>query len=192
MASIETPIGILSFPVLFTPKPRAPGGEPTYQLNLLFDKSAQATPAYANLRKAVADAIKEEWGPQKLADKDFMRKLRLPFRRCKEKSYEGYDIEDGIYIAPWSKNRPGLIDARRNEISVPGDIWAGQMARATVSPFAYAQSGNMGVNFGLNNVQICRTDGKRLDGRRAAKDEFGDYDDGLGGSMGGDDEDMPF
>ena len=39
------------------------------------------------------------------------------------------------------------------------------------------QTGNRGISFGLNNVQICRTDGKRLDGRRPADQDFPDYDD---------------
>ena len=38
MANVTTPIGILSFPVLFTPRPRAQGGEPCYshEANFLY------------------------------------------------------------------------------------------------------------------------------------------------------------
>ena len=93
--------------------------------------------------------------------------LLLPFRPCSEKAYQGYDIEGGIYIAPWSTKRPDVVDARLQDITVPTDVWAGQLVRVSVNPFAYSNSGNMGVSLGLNNVQICRTDGVRLDGRRA-------------------------
>ena len=181
MANVTTPIGILSFPVLFTPRPRAQGGEPCFAINLLFDKAAQGTPAYAALKKAVAECINEKWGPGKAADRDFVKGLRLPFRNPQEKSYKGYDIEGGIYIAPWSNNRPGLVDARLQEITVPTDVWPGQLARATVNPFAYHNSGNKGVSFGLNNVQICRADGERLDGRRSAAEDFDPFDDGIAG-----------
>ena len=174
MANVRTPIGILSFPVLFTPRPRAQGGDPCFAINLLFDKVTQSTPEYAAMKKAVADCIDEKWGAGKAKDHEFVKTLRLPFRRTQEKSYKGYDIDGGIYIAPWSNNRPGVVDAQRREITVPGDVWPGQLARATVNPFAYHNSGNKGVSFGLNNVQICRTDGERLDGRRAATDDFPD------------------
>jgi hypothetical protein len=188
MASLRTPIGILSFPRVFTPKPRAQGGEPVYQVNLLFDRPSQATPEFAALRRAVADAIDETWGANKHQDKQFIAGLRLPFRRCAEKKYKGYDIEGGVYIAPWSKSRPGIVDAHRRELTVPEDVWAGQMARATVAAFSYNNSGNKGVSFALNNLQICRTDTERLDGRVAAEDDFDEYGDA--GALV--DEDAPF
>ena len=96
-----------------------------------------------------------------------MAGLRSPFRPTAEKQYSGYDIPGGIFISPWTKSKPGLVDAVRNEIMVAEDIWAGQLVRATVSPFYYNTSGNRGVSFGLNNLQVCRTDGPRLDGRSA-------------------------
>jgi hypothetical protein len=187
--SLRTPIGVLSFPVLFSPRPRAPGGEPVYQCSLLFDQAAQRDPAYAALRRAVLEEI-EDKNPGKSQDKQFLASLRSPFRPCNEKSYKGYDIPNGMFISPWTKSRPGVVDANRNEIIVPEDIWPGQLARATVSPFWYSQSGNRGVSFALNNLQICRTDGERLDGRRSAKADFDDYD-GPGAAALVDDE-IPF
>jgi hypothetical protein len=175
MSSLHTPIGILSFPVVFSPRPRAPGGEPVYQISLLFDQQAQRHPNFEALRKAVRDCIDDQWGAGKSQDRTFTARIRSPFRKCSEKQYKGYDIPGGVFISPWTKSRPGVIDAQRNEITVPEDIWAGQLARASVAPFAYNQAGNMGVSFALNNLQICRTDGERLDGRRAAADEFDDY-----------------
>jgi hypothetical protein len=189
MSSLRTPIGILSFPRVFSPRPRAQGGEPVFQVNLLFDRTAQAAPEFAALRRAVADAIDEAFGADKHKDKQFVAGLRLPFRRCAEKKYKGYDIENGVYIAPWSKSRPGVVNAQRQEITVPEDVWAGQMARATVAAFAYNNSGNKGVSFALNNLQICRTDTERLDGRVAAEDDFDEYGDAGNALV---DEDAPF
>ena len=190
MTSVRTPIGILSFPNLFSPRPRAPGGEPVYQCSLLFDQNAQRDPAYQALRAAVAECIDATWGAGKSKDVAFVAGLRLPFRSTQEKQYKGYDIPGGKFISPWTKSRPGLVDAHRNEITTPEDIWAGQAARATVSVFSYATSGNKGVSFGLNNLQICRTDGERLDGRALAKDEFDDF--GGPGAAAMADEDVPF
>ncbi len=120
----------------------------------------------------------------------FLQTIRMPFRDTNEKSYKGYDMVGGKFISPWTKTKPGLVDAQRNEIMVPEDIWAGQLARATVSPFPYNTSGNKGVSFALNNLQICRTDGERLDGRMKAQDEFDDFT-GPGAAVMADDE-IPF
>ena len=190
MASFRTPIGILSFPNLFSPRPRAPGGEPVYQCSLLFDQAAQRDPAYQALRRAVAECIDQNFGAGKSQDRAFLQTIRMPFRDTSEKQYKGYDIPGGKFISPWTKTKPGLVDAQRNEIMVPEDIWAGQLARATVSPFPYNTSGNKGVSFALNNLQICRTDGERLDGRMKAQDEFDDFT-GPGAAVMVDDE-IPF
>lgn len=190
MPSFRTPIGILSFPVLFSPRPRAVGQDPSYQCVLIFDQAAQADPAWTALQQAVRDCIDEKVGPGKSQDRAFMAGLRLPFRPCDEKQYKGYDVPGGKFISAWTKTKPGLVDAQRNEIMVPEDIWAGQLARATVSPFYYHNSGNRGVSFGLNNLQICGAGTERLDGRKAAKDDFPDYD-GPGALVTADDE-IPF
>jgi len=187
--SLRTPIGILSFPVLFTPRPVVPGGEPRFSLNLLFDPTAQKAPEFAALKRAVAQAIDEKWGQGKSQDANFIKRLRLPFLPCKDMTYDGYDIPGGIFIRPWTKNKPGIVDAQRQEITVPGDVWAGQNVRCTVTPFPYEQTGNRGISFGLNNLQICRTDGKRLDGRKKATEDF---PDDLGDASGPADDDIPF
>lgn len=176
--ALQTPVGILSFPVLFSPKPRAQGGEPVYASSLIFDLSAQRDPKYEAMRQAVRDCIDEANGPGKSQDRAFLQGVRSPFRPTSEKQYKGYaDCQGGVYINAWTKSRPGIVDARRNEILTPEDVWAGQGARFSVQPFWYNQAGNRGVSFALNNVQICRTDGPRLDGRANARDEFDDFGD---------------
>jgi|SRR5215831_4386270 len=190
MPSYRTPVGILSFPNLFSPRPRSPGAEPVYQCSLLFDQAAQRDPAYQALRKAVAECIDQACGAGKSQDRQFLATLRMPFRETSEKQYKGYDIPGGKFISPWTKNKPGLVDARRQEIMVPEDVWAGQLARAGVSPFFYNTSGNKGVSFALNNVQICRTDGERLDGRLRPEEEFDDFLED--GALVTDDSDIPF
>jgi hypothetical protein len=176
LSRIETPTGILSFPVLFTPKPRAPGQEAVFSISLLFDENAQRMPAFKALKAGAAAAIEEKW-PGKKNDKAFLAKLRSPFRPSEEKAYSGYDIENGIYISPWSRQRPEVIDARLQDVTLPTDVWAGQLVRATVVPFAYQNTGNMGVSFLLNALQICRTDTPRIDGRVPARKQFGVYED---------------
>lgn len=174
MSSLRTPTGMLSFPQLFQAKAAAPGAEPRFSINLIFDRAAQATPEFAALRRQVAQAIDAKWGAGKSQDREWIKrnKIRSPFRSCSDREYAGYDVEGGVFIAPWSKNKPGVVDARLQDILVPSDVFSGQLARCTVHAFAYDQQANKGIAFNLNNVQITRADMPRLDGRKEAKEEF--------------------
>lgn len=187
--NLRTPIGVMSFPVLFTPKSVVPGGELRYSLNLIFDAAAQKSPEYAELKRAVVQTIDEKFGNGKAQDKAFLAKFKLPFLPCKDMPYDGYDVPGGMFIRPWTKQRPGIVDAQRQEVTVASDVWSGQLVRCTVAPFAYEQTGNRGVSFALNNVQICRTDTKRIDGRKKATEDFPDYEDADRQLA---DEDIPF
>ena len=191
--AVRTPIGLLSYPHLFVARPAAPGADPRFSCALLFDAAAQKDPAFLELRKAVGAVIDEFFGAGKSRDRAFVQSIRSPFRRTDAKKTRGYaEMTGGIYIQPWSKDRPGVVDARLQTVTVPGDVWPGQMARATVRPFAYDVSGNKGVNFNLNNIQICRTDGPRLDDRKKAEDEFDPYGEGGGADEYDDEDDAPF
>jgi hypothetical protein len=57
---------------------------------------------------------------------------------------------------------------------LPEELWAGQLVRANVTPFAWINSGKKGVSFGLNHIQIIRTDTPRIDGRASAASVFDD------------------
>lgn len=170
-AALRTPVGMLSFPHLFVPKPVVAGGEPRFSLSLVFDKTALSSPEYQALRQAVAEAIDAEFGKGKSRDVNFLRGLRLPFRKAEDKQYAGYE-PGKMFISPWTKNKPGLVDGQLRDITAPADVWAGQLARCTVAPFAYSQGANKGVNFMLNNVQITDADQPRMDGRKNASQDF--------------------
>lgn len=185
--ALRTPIGLLSFPHLFVAKPVVAGGEPRFSVTLIFDKAAQASAEYKALRAAVAVAIDEKFGTGKSRDANFVRTLRLPFRDGTEKQYTGYEAGK-IFISPWTKNKPGLVDGALQDITAASDVWAGQLARATVVAFAYQQGGNKGVNFMLNNVQITDANQPRMDGRKNAAQDF----DATGDAPGGDADDAPF
>jgi hypothetical protein len=171
-----TPIGTLCFvDSLFKAKPRQEGSDKlAYSCIIGFDKTAMNTQQYQDLRAAVAAAAADKWGGTKAADPAFMRSLRLPFRNASEKEYEGFDKFE-VYISPWSpgdKKAPGVVDINGTDITVPGDVWSGQLGRATVRAFAYDNSGNKGVAFMLEHVQIVKADMPRVDGRRSAQKAF--------------------
>jgi hypothetical protein len=183
MADIFTPFGKLSFVHLFVARPPMDGkGDPRFSTNLIIPAKQQQTQAYRDFSAAIVDCAKDFFG-----DKVDLKKLRLPLRKGSERDYEGY-TEDAVFIAPWSKMKPGVVDRDGNDIIIPDDVWAGQIARLTVRPFGYDNSGNRGIALGLSHVQIAIKDAPRLDGRKSAADTFktaGDVDmDGLSDAFG--------
>ena len=166
-----SPIGILSFPHLFSPSAPAPGAEPRYSAVLIFDENAQKTPEYKRLTKAINECAGE-------AFEQDTKGIRLPIRDCADKEYNGY--EDGsVFVNFWTKQRPGIVDARRDEMTVPDDVFPGQAARVSYVPFAYDVSGNKGVSLALNNIQITKRAMPRLDGRTSADQDFDSVDEDM-------------
>jgi hypothetical protein len=194
--SLITPYGILSFPHLFTARAAAEGATPRFSCSILFNKEQQASAEYAALKAAVRAAIAEEWGDAKAKDAAFLKTLRNPFRDAAEKEYEGYD-PGMVFIAAWNNNKPGVVNLQTQPILDPADVWAGQLARLYVRPFAYQQSGNKGVSFSLQHVQILKSEGmRRLDGRKSAEQAFGNAplpaDLAAAASADAGDEEIPF
>lgn len=176
MPSINTPIGMLSFPQLFVAKATTFQAEPRFSASLLFDPAAQRSPEYAALKKAAFECGVAKWGADKMKDPKFVSTIRLPFRDAGEKEYSGY-TPGHTFLQAWSKQRPGVVDARLQDITVSDDVWPGQMARFDVTPFSFDVTGNRGISFGLSSVQITKRDMPRLDGRRAANKAFGAVDE---------------
>lgn len=158
---VITPEFRVSFPNVFRPaKSMQPNSEPKYGLAMLFPKGADLSA----LKKAAAEAVKEKWGDAP------PKNLRSPFRDQGEKEFEGYE-EGAIFISATSKQKPGLVDGGNQDIIDESEFYAGCYARASVRAFAYDQSGNRGVAFGLQNVQKLR-DGDPLGGRSKPQDDF--------------------
>jgi len=168
MAVVVTPYATLSFPTLFTPKPRAEGGEPVFSCALLFDEAAQKSKEYKAMQDACVTAFKDKFGASAQ-----MKGATFPFRDAAEKSdkYQGYE-EGVVYINPWSKQKPGIVNARLQDVLLPDEVYAGQLVRAQLTPFAWTNSGKKGVSFGLNNLQIVKHDAPRIDGRVSANKAF--------------------
>ena len=49
MPAVNTPYATLSFANIFSPRPRAEGGDPVYSCSLIFDPTQQKSPAYKAL-----------------------------------------------------------------------------------------------------------------------------------------------
>jgi Protein of unknown function (DUF2815) len=169
MAALNTPYATLSFPNLFSPRPRAQGADPVYNCVLVFDPQAQKSAAYKALQDACIAVARKEFG-----ENINLKSVLMPFKDAGEKQYDGY-YPGHTYISPWSKQKPGIVNSQRVDVKLPEEVWAGQLVRANVVPFAWNNTGRKGVSFGLNHVQLIQSDGRRrLDGRPTAGSAFDD------------------
>lgn len=137
-----------------------------------------AFPPTTNL-KALKDeatlAAKDKWGA------NMPKTLRSPFRLNEELDNPVVGIGDDWIIMTFSANedrRPGLVDAKRQDIIDDSEVYSGAWYRAQVRAFAYDNAGNKGVSFGLQNVQKLRDDDPIGGGRVPASKAFEDASDG--------------
>jgi hypothetical protein len=173
MPAIQTPVGTLSYPHLFKPVDKFQNAtEKVYRAVLLFTSAQVKSPPMKPLREEVESLARTAF-PKLILGKS----VKSPFRNAHEK--ENFPDEYEMFISAWCNEKPGVIDAQRQDIMDSGDVWPGQHARFVLAPFSYDNSGNKGVSFYLHHVQIVRSEGlKRLDGRKPAKEAFDDeFDD---------------
>lgn len=174
MSSIITPEAILSYPRLFEPEVGPSGGDPKYSCCLVFPAGSDLK----ELKKAAIEAAQEKWG-EKAVPGIRSGKLRMPFRDDPEDVADKGYPEGSTFMNVRTKKAPGVVsifpdpnnDGKPMPITDEDEVYAGCYVRASLRAFAYDTQGNRGVSFALNNVQKLR-DGERIDGRRAAVDEF--------------------
>jgi hypothetical protein len=171
MANLNTPYATLAFPSLYKSRPRFEGSEKmAYQCVLIFTPAAQQSPAYKAMQDAVIEAAKKTFGEQVK-----LNALTLPFKDAGEKAGQWNGFDEGCtYIKVWSESKPGVVDAQRQDILLPEEVWAGQKVRANVTAGAWNNSGKRGVSFYLNHIQVISSDGPRIDGKAAPSKAFDD------------------
>lgn len=92
----------------------------------------------------------------------------------------------GCYvITVRSKNKPVIVDAFRNEITDPGEVYSGCYGRAAITFFGYNSRGKKGISASLLSVQKL-SDGEPFGTTGSASD----FDDGYTDfeEVGGDDD----
>lgn len=160
-----------------------------YQITMLFKKGTDLSELVAAAKKA-----REERWP-KGQPKGFMNPFMKVDDMDADERYDGY--EDGmVVIRAKASYRPGVVDSSKPPNTIDLEemdtfLYGGMYARAAVSAFTFAhKSGNKGVSFGLNAIQIVK-DGEPLGSRVSAEEAFADvededYDDADAGAGNGD------
>lgn len=156
---VITPRARLAFPALF--EPRSFKNQPAkYSAVLIFDKEAQGTAEFQNMKKAANAAAKAKFG-----DKP-PKNMKNPFRDGSDKEdVAGFD-DDCVFITVSSKRQPKIVDRRKVDGKFPvitdeDRLYPGCYVRASINAFGYDVDGGRGVSFGLNNMQFL-DDGERI------------------------------
>lgn len=171
-----------SFCNIFEPKASGDNGELKYSVMLLIPKSDTVT-----LNK-IKEAIKE-------ARENFCNKngaSSLPPNPInplhdgdgtKPNSGEPYGPEcKGCYVINVSsKQKPVIVDAFRNEITDPGEVYSGCYGRASINFYGYSNK-KKGIGAGLLSVQKLH-DGEPFGTVGSADDFNDDYTDAAGGDL---------
>jgi hypothetical protein len=159
---------------IFEPKAPQGGGEPKYSVTLLIPKADKAT--IEKIKTAMneardnfcnrngANAIPAKYN-HTLHDGDGQRENGDDY---------GPECAGCYVITVSSKQKPVIVDAFRNEVTDPGEVYSGCYGRAAINFYGYNSNGKKGVSAGLLSIQ------KLHDG-----DPFGtvgsanDFDDGF-------------
>lgn len=173
---------VMIFRVAETPESKA-AGEKVVDLNL---PSGPNQPAMkAEVMKILLKQLGTNWPEEIKKQKgDGGPLYRLPFRNgaaddCKivdPKAPGGFKWKPGlgpgtVYVRAASEFKPGIVNAAKQEIMNPQEVYGGAYFKAQVHAYWYDVKGNKGVTFGLDNVQLIR-DGEPFGGKQKAEDAF--------------------
>lgn len=141
----------MAWPALFKPaKLKGQSDDQAkYQVTCLIPKDADIAVLKTAAAEAAADKFKAKGG------------IRSPFRKTDENeklAAAGLADDFPYYITARSKDRPGVVGPNGKTVEDPEQVYSGRWARISCQAFAYDQSGNKGVSFGLQNVQLLDQD----------------------------------
>lgn len=148
------------------------GGEPKYSCSFIIPKTDTKT--VQAIRDAVEQAKQEgtgKWGGKVPPN------LKLPLRDGDIERPDDPNYAGCYFVNANSKERPQLVDRRRNPLADPQELYSGCYVRASLSFYPFNSNGNRGIACGLGNIQKWE-EGEHLNGRARAEDEFDVLEDG--------------
>ena len=155
----------------FTKNVFTPDEKGSFSIMILIDKKDKETLAKIN---GVVDKFKTDAKAVTIWGSKFLASFKTPLRDGDTERDTGkYPEYKGHYfINANTYNRPGVVDAQKNDIIDKSELYSGCYGRVSIIPAAYNVDGNKGIKFYLNNVQKL-TDGEPLGaGKSAASDDF--------------------
>jgi hypothetical protein len=161
---LMTPVGTANFVNVFEPRAFEAGDEPKFSVVLTIPKSAPASVALQEMRKAVVAVAADRWGKQAEAWlKDGT--LRNPIRDGDAPGSHA-SLKGMIYFraSEDADHKPPVFDEKGAALFTDEDFYSGCKARMKIDIWSYDAKGNKGVGLSLRAVQRV-SQGERLDGR---------------------------
>lgn len=155
----------------FTKNVFTPDEKGSFSIMILIDKKDKETLAKIN---GVVDKFKTDAKAVTIWGSKFLASFKTPLRDGDTERDTGkYSEYKGHYfINANTYNRPGVVDAQKNDIIDKSELYSGCYGRVSIIPAAYNVDGNKGIKFYLNNVQKL-SDGEPLGGSVSnAADDF--------------------
>jgi hypothetical protein len=151
------------------------GGTPKYSVSLIIPKKDTVT--VSKIQAAIQAAYEEGSGKLKGNGKSVpaLSTIKTPLRDGDVERPDDEAYKDSYFINANSATAPGIVDADRQEIIDHSEVYSGVYGRASISFYAFNNSGNRGIACGLNNLQKIR-DGEPLGSRVRAEDDFSEDD----------------
>ena len=152
------------------------GGTPKYSVSLIIPKSDTAT--VEKIQAAIQAAYEEGQGKLKGSSRivPALEDLKTPLRDGDRERPGDEAYRNSWFVNANSISKPGIVDADLNPIIDSSELYSGIICRASITFYAFNNSGNRGIACGLNNLQKL-ADGKPLGGHSRAEDDFGDDED---------------
>jgi len=172
----RTPEFRVSFPHLFEAHTVQEGDKPSYSVQMIFDRDTKLTV----FKKAVKAVQKSKFQDKKIKSE----KIKHVRDGNEIENSDGEirpETKDKWVIQVASKNRrPRVLNARREDIINPDEIYGGCYAVAVIEAYGYDNQYGRGISFGLLGVQKTR-DGEPFVGGVSTDDfediEFEDAED---------------
>lgn len=159
----------LSFPNLFEKFAFESGDKPKFSVMLLIPKTDKKTveAMKAAEAEAIETGVSSTWGGKR------PKTIASVIKDADEDgTAEDYPEREGcLYLNVRTDRKPQVVDAQRNAIMDPEEIYSGVYGRVSMNAFPYKFGSKAGVSFGLNNVQKV-ADGESLAGGSTAEQDF--------------------
>lgn len=165
-----------SFCNIFEPKAPVEGGDAKYSVTLLIPKSDTAT--LGKIKEAM-NAARENFcnrnGANALPAKPVHTMHDGDGQRPSGEDF-GPECKGCYVITVSSKQKPVIVDAFRNEITDPTEVYSGCYGRASINFYGYSRAGKKGISAGLLSIQKL-SDGEPFGSVGSANDFDDDYRD---------------
>ena len=155
----------------FTKNVFTPDEKGSFSIMILIDKKDKETLAKIN---GVVDKFKTDAKAVTIWGSKFLASFKTPLRDGDTERDTGKypECKGHYFINANTYNRPGVVDAQKNDIIDKSELYSGCYGRVSIMPAAYSVDGNKGIKFYLNNVQKL-SDGEPLGGNVSnASDDF--------------------